>query len=119
MLALVLKKTREIPLRCKVNGPCISASFTKGNNLHDSLIASMDDKARGSTLNPIALRAAKTLWGFGHSECNRVKGKNLLQEEQKQILFFKSRLPTERGDKKENCRVASPESACMHTKGKH
>ena len=24
-------------------------------------------------LNPIALRAAKTLWSFGHSECNRVK----------------------------------------------
>ena len=24
-------------------------------------------------LNPIALRTAKTLWSFGHSECNRVK----------------------------------------------
>ena len=24
-------------------------------------------------LNPIALRMAKTLWSFGHSECNRVK----------------------------------------------
>ena len=24
--------------------------------------------------NPIALRMAKTLWSFGHSECNRVKG---------------------------------------------
>ena len=23
--------------------------------------------------NPIALRMAKTLWSFGHSECNRVK----------------------------------------------
>ena len=23
--------------------------------------------------NPIALRLAKTLWSFGHSECNRVK----------------------------------------------
>ena len=23
-------------------------------------------------LNPIALRMAKTLWSFGHSECNRV-----------------------------------------------
>ena len=23
--------------------------------------------------NPIALRTAKTLWSFGHSECNRVK----------------------------------------------
>ena len=25
------------------------------------------------TFNPIALRMAKTLWSFGHSECNRVK----------------------------------------------
>ena len=24
-------------------------------------------------LNPIALRMAKTLWSFGHSECNMVK----------------------------------------------
>ena len=24
-------------------------------------------------INPIALRKAKTLWSFGHSECNRVK----------------------------------------------
>ena len=24
-------------------------------------------------LNPIALRTVKTLWSFGHSECNRVK----------------------------------------------
>ena len=24
-------------------------------------------------LNPIALRTAKTLWSFGHSECNKVK----------------------------------------------
>ena len=23
--------------------------------------------------NPIALRMAKTLWSFGHSECNRVR----------------------------------------------
>ena len=25
-------------------------------------------------INPIALKMAKTLWSFGHSECNRVKG---------------------------------------------
>ena len=25
------------------------------------------------TLNPTALRMAKTLWSFGHSECSRVK----------------------------------------------
>ena len=24
-------------------------------------------------LNPIALKMVKTLWSFGHSECNRVK----------------------------------------------
>ena len=24
--------------------------------------------------NPIALRMAKTLWSFGHSECSRVNG---------------------------------------------
>ena len=27
-------------------------------------------------LNLIALRTAKTLWSFGHSECNRVKPKS-------------------------------------------
>ena len=27
-------------------------------------------------LNPFALRTAKTLWRFGYSECNRVKGHN-------------------------------------------
>ena len=26
--------------------------------------------------NPVALRMAKTLWSFGHSECNRVKESN-------------------------------------------
>ena len=25
------------------------------------------------TFNSVALRTAKTLWSFGHSECNRVK----------------------------------------------
>ena len=24
-------------------------------------------------VNPVALRTAKTLWSFGHSECNKVK----------------------------------------------
>ena len=28
-------------------------------------------------INPIALRTAKTLWSFGCSECNRVKGGNI------------------------------------------
>ena len=26
-----------------------------------------------TAITPIALRTAKTLWSFGHSECNRVK----------------------------------------------
>ena len=29
--------------------------------------------------NPIALRMAKTLWSFGHSECNRVNRPKLQQ----------------------------------------
>ena len=29
--------------------------------------------AKNIRLNPIALRTAKTLWSFGHSECSRVK----------------------------------------------
>ena len=30
-------------------------------------------KPHACVFNPIALRTAKTLWSFGHSECNRVK----------------------------------------------
>ena len=32
----------------------------------------------GSAINPISFRKAKTLWSFGLSEWNRVKGKNYL-----------------------------------------
>ena len=32
----------------------------------------------GVTINPIALKRAKIVYNFGLSECNRVKGKNLL-----------------------------------------
>ena len=28
-------------------------------------------------LNPFELRTAKTLWNFGHSECNRVRVHNI------------------------------------------
>ena len=28
---------------------------------------------QSAVFNPVALRTAKTLWSFGHSECNRVK----------------------------------------------
>ena len=30
-------------------------------------------KTKKTTFNPFALRTAKTLWSFDHSECNRVK----------------------------------------------
>ena len=30
-------------------------------------------------INPITLRMAKTLWSFGHSECNRVKYSSFLE----------------------------------------
>ena len=43
----------------------------------------------GSTLNPFALRTTKTLWSFGHSKCNRLKGKNLLLWEK--ILLTRSK----------------------------
>ena len=50
--------------------------FTRVDSMCDFLSSSLDNIAlpMGSTLNPIALRMAKTLWSFGHSECNRVKG---------------------------------------------
>ena len=32
----------------------------------------------GLAVNPIALRMAKTLWSFGHSECNRVNSQESL-----------------------------------------
>ena len=32
-------------------------------------------------LNPIAPKMAKTRWSFGHSECNRVKVKDMLSGE--------------------------------------
>ena len=37
--------------------------------------------SKGSTVNPIALRMAKTQLSFGHFECNRVKGKNFFPYE--------------------------------------
>ena len=33
--------------------------------------------------NPIALKLAKTLWSFGHSECNRVKSDRKVPEKKK------------------------------------
>ena len=94
-----------------------------------------------STLNPIALRKAKTLWSFGLSECNRVtaiNAQNWLLEDQ--VLFLLTLLHSERpklytilaflsaiglrvdpysivrqlGGKNENSGVASPESVPIH-----
>ena len=33
----------------------------------------VQDRQYCKLVNPIAFRMAKTLWSFGHSECNRVK----------------------------------------------
>ena len=38
----------------------------------------MNPFQKRSVVNPVALGMAKTLWSFGHSECNRIKGKNLV-----------------------------------------
>ena len=35
-------------------------------------------------VNPFALRTAKTLWSFGHSECNKFKVMIIVDLEQKQ-----------------------------------
>ena len=34
--------------------------------------------SRSQFFNPVALRMAKTLWSFDHSECKRVKERTLL-----------------------------------------
>ena len=52
----------------------------------------------GSTLNPIAVRTAKTLWSFGRSECNRSK-KMFIEEH---IVSLRCKPPMERRDKTEN-----------------
>ena len=60
-----------------------------------------DALPKGSILNPIALKMAKTLWRFGHSEYNRDKGKNLFLTELARI---------EKGDRNKYDRVAAFES---------
>ena len=66
----------------------------------------------GSTLNPIALSMAKTLWSFGHSECNRVKEKNFLLDGQ----VLQKLIPSEKEGKHENCRVTALESVPIYLK---
>ena len=67
----------------------VSAIFTVGDNFRDFLFASLEVESHPDwglllTLlhsewpnSSVALRTAKTL-EFGHSECSRVEGKNLL-----------------------------------------
>ena len=48
-------------------------------------------KPGNAMLNPTALRTAKTLWSFGHSECNRVKNcisKENLKENFQTLIDF-------------------------------
>ena len=63
------QKVYQFVLRCKMSSPCFSDIFTKGNNFHDFLFASVAD-------SPSKL-------GF------TLKGENLLQEEQ--IFSFESK----------------------------
>ena len=44
---------------------------------HSHLIFALQEKNQVS-INPIALRMAKTLWSFGPSECNRVNASILI-----------------------------------------
>ena len=98
-------------------------TFCKGKQLCDLLFTIFGDitipNMSALTLlgidvcfNPIALRLAKTLWSFGLSECNRVKGRTLLVGEL--ILPFKKG-PLSRGEENENDRVAVPESIFIFT----
>ena len=83
--------------------PRFSAIYTKGDNFCDFYFTSLSQKMfqSGSTLNPIALRTAKTLSSFGRSECNRVK---------------KEFDPDAKGGKHENSKAASSESVSIHLK---
>ena len=66
----------------------------------------------GSALNPFALRKAKIVYNFGLSECNMVKGYNLLLWEQ--VLFFLKLKAILKGGNYYNGRVVSPESVSIY-----
>ena len=69
--------------------PHFSTTFTWGNHFCVFLFVSLGHETlpNESIFNPIALRKAKIVYNSGLSECNRVKGMNLLPKEQ--IVFFK------------------------------
>ena len=56
-----------------------SAIIQKGDNFQDFLFASLSNIVLAETLLHLTLLHSE--WSFGHSECNRVKGKFLLQKE--------------------------------------
>ena len=87
---------------------------TNGKKFGDILFAALGNKTIsniGSTLNPIALRMAKTLWSFDRSECNRVKE---FANARVNSFPLESTL-TEKGGKNESIRFDSPEdiSFCL------
>ena len=86
-----------------------SRLLTKGGNFLTSCLLAwwMSPSKRGLLLT---LLHSTEFWPFGHSECNRVKGKNLLLQER--ITLEKTSI--KKGSKKEKGRVASPESIPIH-----
>ena len=55
-------------------GPVVQSIFDLTKLLvEDSLILLHSERPKLHEIDPIALKMAKTLWSFGHSECNRVK----------------------------------------------
>ena len=65
-------------------------------------------------INPAALRKAKIVYNFGHSECNKVKLKHLTKLEKlfyfsngkkNEGIYFKELSPLEKGDKNQELSV--------------
>ena len=65
-----------------------------------------------STLNPIALRKAKIVYNFGLSECSRVKRVTVSPTRANSFLYKMT--PIDKGGKKGNRRIASPESDSIY-----
>ena len=61
---------------------CLREAHVPSKQIYVDCIVCLSD---GLCFNPIALRMAKTLWSFGHSERSRVKLKPLAKAD---ILIF-------------------------------